>query len=230
MFNQYVEVLSNTMLFRGIDSEDLGAMFNCLKPQIHNYNKNAYIAVSGERFNGIGIMLKGQASVIQDNAAGNRIMMLILKQGDMFGEMAAFSSKQEWPANVQSQEACTVMFFDANKLIGSCEKACLWHKAIIQNMLTIISEKALMLNRKVEYLSIKSMRGKISSFLLEQYKKTGKMTFMLAMKRNEMADFLNVSRPSMSRELCRLRDEGIIDFHLSSMRIKDLKALKSSVE
>ena len=51
---------------------------------------------------------------------------------------------------------------------------------------------------------------------------------MLAMNRNEMADFLNVARPSLSREMCRMRDEGIIDFHRSSVRIMDMEALKAA--
>jgi Mn-dependent DtxR family transcriptional regulator len=50
------------------------------------------------------------------------------------------------------------------------------------------------------------------------------------MNRNEMADFLNVARPSLSREMSRMRDEGMIDFHRSSVRIKDLEALKTAAQ
>ncbi|HEY8349361.1 MAG TPA: helix-turn-helix domain-containing protein, partial [Clostridia bacterium] len=66
--------------------------------------------------------------------------------------------------------------------------------------------------------------------LLEQYKKSGKTTFMLAMNRNELADFLNVARPSLSREMCRMRDEGMIDFHRSSVQIRDMEALKAAAQ
>ena len=62
------------------------------------------------------------------------------------------------------------------------------------NMLGILSRKALTLNRQLIPVN-KSIRGRIACFLLEQYRKIGKTTFMLAMNRNEMADFLNVSRP-----------------------------------
>ena len=74
------------------------------------------------------------------------------------------------------------------------------------------------------------MRGKISAFLLEQYEKQGSATFILPLKRNEMAEFLNVARPSLSREMCRMRDEGLIDFHQSTIKIKDLEALKNLIE
>jgi CRP-like cAMP-binding protein len=112
------------------------------------------------------------------------------------------------------------------KIIGECRNVCPWHRMLIQNMLRIISEKALILNRKVEYLTIGSIREKISKFLLEQFKVTGKTTFTLPMNRKELADFLNVSRPSLSREMSRMRDEGIIDFHMATVKIIDLEKLK----
>jgi DNA-binding transcriptional regulator LsrR (DeoR family) len=83
-----------------------------------------------------------------------------------------------------------------------------------------------MLNKQVEYLTIKSIRGKISTFLIEQYNTFGSLTFVLPMNRKEFAEFLNVSRPSLSREMSRMRDEGIIDFHMSAVKIIDLDRLK----
>jgi CRP-like cAMP-binding protein len=101
---------------------------------------------------------------------------------------------------------------------------------LITNMLQVISGKALLLDRKVEYLAMKSLRGRIGALFLEEHKKKGASTFMLSMKRNEIADFLNVTRPSLSREMCRMRDEGIIDFHMASVQIKDLDKLREMTE
>ena len=98
------------------------------------------------------------------------------------------------------------------------------------NMLSVVSEKAINLNRKVEYLAMKSLRAKLSRFLLEQYKKAGKTMFVMPLNRSELSDFLNVSRPSLSREMCRMRDEGIIDFYRSSVQILDEEALKKALD
>jgi Mn-dependent DtxR family transcriptional regulator len=97
-------------------------------------------------------------------------------------------------------------------------------------MLSVVSGKALMLNRKLEYLSIKSLRGKICTFLMEEYNKTSQDTLIMTLKRNELADFLNVSRPSLSREMCKMRDEGMIEFQRENIRITDLEAVKSYAE
>lgn len=226
MFEEYVDVISKTPLFKGIEKNDISTMLECIKPKVYNYCRNECIVISGAAFDKVGIVLEGEATVIKENSAGSRIIMTVLGKGDIFGEMLAFSSQTVWPATVQAQEACKVFFLPRGEIIGKCDRICSWHLTMIRNFLRIISERALMLNKKVEYLTIKSMRGKISTYLLEQYKRVGDKNIMLPLKRNELADFLNVSRPSMSREICKMRDEGIIDFHLAAFRILDLEALK----
>ncbi|MBM7867426.1 cyclic nucleotide-binding domain-containing protein [Heliobacterium gestii] len=222
--------LSACPLFNGLTPEVVKAMQVCLEPKIARYKRNDVIAFAGEAFDSIGILLTGEAQVIKETAAGHRAMMDMLRPGGLFGEIVVFSTNASWPATVIAQEESQVMFIPRRKLIGQCERSCDWHRVIIQNMLRIISEKAMMLNKKVEYLSIKSMRGKLSAFFLEQQKKAGAATFRLPMKRNELADFLNVSRPSMSREMARMREEGLIDFHLETVRIIDMEALRDRSE
>ncbi|MDD2233781.1 MAG: Crp/Fnr family transcriptional regulator [Desulfitobacteriaceae bacterium] len=230
MLEIHIDVLIKSALFDNIETNDLRTMLACLKPKISKFHKNDLIAAAGEKFEKMGIMLSGEAAVIKENIAGNRMIMAILQPGDLFGEAVVFSHKSVWPATIIAQKPCYAMFLAREKILGQCNKACNWHRTIIENMLRLISDKTLMLNKQVEYLSMKSMREKISSFLIEQYEKAGDTTFILPMMRNELADFLNVSRPSMSREMGRMRDEGIIDFHKSSIQIKDIAALKQMAE
>lgn len=230
MFKKWINVLSKCELFRGITPEELNIVFGCLKPKVSSYEKNEWVAAAGEKFTGLGIVLSGEVVVAKENAAGSRVIMAVNGPGEMFGEMAAFSGEGVWPVAVTARTLCTVMFLPAGKIVGNCERLCTSHRQLITNLLEIVSGKALMLHRKLEYLAIKSLRGKISSFLLEQHKRTGRATFMMPMKRNELADFLNVSRPSLSREMCRMRDEGVIEFHRESIKIKELDALRGMAE
>lgn len=226
MFEKYLEEVSKTSLFQGIERVDILAMLNCLKPRVCSYNRNDYIVTGGDPYESVGIVLKGAATVSKENAEGNRIVMTLLKQGDIFGEIIAFSSQMNWPATVQAQETCVVLFLSRGKIVGECDRMCSWHRTLIQNFLRVISERAMMLNKKVEYLTIKSMRGKISTYLLEQYRREGDVNITLPLNRNELSDFLNVSRPSMSREMSKMKDEGIIDFHLTAVKIRNIEGLK----
>ena len=95
-------------------------------------------------------------------------------------------------------------------------------------MLKILSQKALRLNRKVEYLEIKGIRQKLCTYLLEQRRVNRSDTFILPMSKSELAEYLSVSRSSMSRELGLLRDENVLDFYLSSVRLLDVDAIKKT--
>lgn len=230
MFAEWLKILSECELFSNLHPDELSLVLECLKPKLKHYEKDELIALSGESFTGLAIVLSGEIVISKENSAGNRVILAVLEPGEIFGEMAAFSGSNVWPATVVSRTGSLVMYLSIENLMGLCEAACLSHRQITLNILRIISHKAIMLNRKVEYLSIKSLRGKISAYLLEQCKMKGNPTFNIPMKRNELADFLNVSRPSLSREMCRLRDEGIIDFHRESIKIRDTETLKRLVD
>jgi len=222
----HLTLLMTSPLFEGISLEALQAMIDCLHPKVLLYKKNSYLAVEGEPFTGLGILLTGEGAVIKENITGNRNVMAMLGAGDLFGEMIAFSKKQVWPASVCAQSDCSALFIPPEKITGHCAHVCAGHAQFIKNMLSILSEKALLLNRKVQYLTINSMRGRISTYLVEQWTITKQNTLTLPLSRNDLADFLNVSRTGLSREMGRMRDEGVIEFYRSSIKINDLERLK----
>lgn len=226
----YLPALLKCELFNNIEKDELKSLLICLKPLVQTYPKNAIVVRNGERLDSLGIVLEGEASVIKESISGNRILLKNIGIGEMFGEIAVFARQNEWPALVQAITPLTVCFFPKNKIIDQCTNACQWHNSLVRNMLGVVSERALKLSKKMEYISIKTMRSKLSTFIYEQYLKRKTTTLTLPMNRQQLADFLNVSRPSMSRELSRMRDEGIIDFHLSAVRILDIERLKEYCE
>ena len=226
LYNDLSKILIGSPLFSGIPTNELDSMIHCLQPKVYTYKKNSYIAIGGEPFTGLGILLTGEAAVIKENIGGGRNVMTVLKAGHIFGEMIAFSGKHNWPASVFAQTACSVIFLAPDKITGNCANACAGHTQLIKNLLSILSEKALLLNRKVEYLTISNMRGKISTYLVEQCQFAGNKVFSLPLNRNDLADFLNVSRTALSREMGRMRDEGLIEFYRASIKIHDVETLK----
>lgn len=221
--------LNRCMLFKNMTLEELSTMLDCLMPKIRKIRKNDIANIQGDAFEGMGVLMSGQAAVIKEDSEGNSSILDILKQGDIFGEMAAFTKTGRWPATIVAQTECVIMYIPAEVVTGMCEKHCYSHQTLNMNMLGILANKAMLLSKKLEYLSIKSIRGRIAKYILEQKGKNGELTFMLSMNRNEMADFLNVSRPSLSREMCKMRDEGLIDFHRSSVRINNIDGLKEII-
>lgn len=227
MYKKHFKSIMDCALFKDMTNEEVIRLLACLDTRVQSFNRNEIANRVNDTFDGIGVVLSGQVAIVKESYAGDRTILSILNPGDIFGEMAAFSGDGKWPATVVAQTACTIIYLPSEAIATQCANSCRGHRKLIMNMLSILSDKALNLSRKLEYLSNKSVRGRIATFLLEQYKRYGQTTFLLSMNRNEMAEFLNVTRPSLSREMSRMRDEGILDFHRSSMQIKDIAALKA---
>ncbi|ACL75714.1 Crp/Fnr family transcriptional regulator [Ruminiclostridium cellulolyticum] len=224
------EVLLECELFENFNHIQIAAILQCFSPKLYTYSKGDYIVMSGERYHGMGILVEGNGVVTKENAAGNRIMMNLIKPGSIFGEVIAFSGTEKWPSNVQAQTNCKVMFIENEMILNQCSDACTHHSQLIRNLLKSVSTRAIMLNRRVEYLSMKGINSKIASFLLEHMEKAGSKTFRLPVNRNEMAEFLNISRPSMSREMGVMRDMGIIQFQKEAIKVIDTEKLKNMIK
>lgn len=229
-YSQYTQTLTKVPLFANISEGELNGMLNCFRARVKAYEKEGLIANEGEDYTGIGVILSGSVIVSKVNEQGERVVLSKFTPGQMFGEMIAFSKKDKWPATVTALEKTEIISVDPSLIINTCGRMCDSHRQLIMNMLELISNKALNLNTKVEYLSKKSMRGKLAKYLLEQKQGKTAVNFDVDMNRNELADFLNVSRPSMSRELGRMKEDGLIDFHRQTFRIIHEEGLREAAQ
>jgi CRP-like cAMP-binding protein len=229
MYEKWSSTLEKVDLFKDITFSELENMFFCLRPNIKQYQKDEIIALEGDDIKNFGILLEGKLMLYKEKFDGTRVLLKQVHPGQLFGEIASFSDKRKWPAQVQVAKNSTVMFMPPEKITNTCTNLCRGHRMLTLNMIKIISKKAINLNKTIEYLSVKSIRQKIAYYLLEQYKKTKSKNFMLDMNRNELSDFLNVTRPSLSREMANMRDEGLIDFHRSSIKLLNIDKLSSIV-
>ncbi len=222
----YEDALATAPLFDGIHPADLHSLLSCFNPLVKQYDKGEIAASPGDPLTGVGIVVSGEVEILHENAAGSKSLLSFIEQGQTFGEVAAFAGQTHWPATVTARRDSVLMFIPPQRFLGNCERACAFHKTLVQNMLKILSEKAIRLNKKVAYLEIKGIRPKLCTYLLEQRNLTHSDTFILPMSKSELATYLSVSRPSMSRELGLMRQEKLLDFYLSSVRLLDVESIQ----
>ncbi|MCL6589511.1 MAG: Crp/Fnr family transcriptional regulator [Firmicutes bacterium] len=230
MFEKWNSVISKCPLFHNIPPEEIEGALKCLKANLKTYRKDEIVVLAGNKLEGIGIFLKGMGAVVRESAGGGRVIMLTLSPGEIFGEIAAYAEEAFWPATVIAQEDSAVLFLPVQRIATNCERQCPSHHFLLWNMLRIISNRALFLTQKIDYLARKSLREKIAAYFLAESRRAGQTTFRLPLNRNELADFLSASRPALSREMGRMRDEGLIEFHKESVKIKDIQGLKQLME
>lgn len=229
MFESYLKLLMENPLFQGMSRDEIADMLSGMGAYVATYSKNETITVENEKLDGIGIVLRGMVSIGKDTSSGDRLMIARLSQGDVFGEVAVYTGSL-WTATVLADKDASILFLPAEKLVNSEEMSSKAASRFALNMLYIIAKKARALNDKLELLALKSIRRKICFYLLKQHQSRRQSEFMVPLRRGEMAEYLQVSRPSLSRELIRLKEEGIIDFEGRNFKLIDLERISKELK
>ena len=88
----------------------------------------------------------------------------------------------------------------------------LWgSKSILSRTLLQISlRKNLALSQRIFCTTPKTIRGRLLVYLSNQAAKAGSNYFKIPFDRQGLADYLNVDRSALSKELGKMRDEGIL--------------------
>ena len=230
ILEKYITILSNCSLFKNIKPEEILTILNCMKAKIVQYRSGDVIVSVDNKLNDIYIVLDGIVEISRNNINGNKIIMNKVYKGEIFGEMIALSNINEPYITINTLVPSIILSLQTNIIKTPCQNSCYPHNLLISNIIQELANKAIFLNSRIQYLSIKSIRAKLCTFLYNKYIKSGKTKFTIKFNRNELADFLNVSRPSMSRELGKLRDENILYFKGYLFELLDIEKIVSYVE
>lgn len=209
---KYIPVLKRTQLFAGVGEEEILAMLDCLQATKGIYKKGEYVFRQGEYISDISVLAEGRLSIQRDDYWGNRSIVNMAEAGEMFGEAYAAPDSGAMMNDVTAVEDSTVLFFNVRKILTTCSASCRFHSQVIQNLFLAISEKNRNLMRKLSYMSKRTTREKLLSYLSDEAKRQNRSSFEIPFNRQQLADFLSVDRSAMSSELGKMRDEGILDF------------------
>ena len=162
-----IEVLKNTCFFKGIPEKEIEDILKSELYLIREYKKNDVIANQGEECSSLSVILEGKA-VIQTIYENGKVLTLSkFNVSDVFAEALLFSKDKEYPATVMAVENCKVLSFPRKSVLGIMQK----NIKFAENMLELLSQKIVILNKKINLVELDSIRRKICKILLDNYKK-----------------------------------------------------------
>lgn len=217
--SEFIEDLKQTNLFFDMESQEIDGLLHCLCPKYVRYAKGDYIIEEGERIYDFGIMLSGHGSAIKWDLSGRVIIISLLKKGSEIGVILAASKDHRSPVTVQAQDDVLVLQIPFECVLARCEKACPRHDKFMRNYINIVAEKGLVLHERIDCLLRPTIREKVLTYLWRISHEQQKKTFTIPMDRNAMAEYLNVERSALSRELSRMKRDGMIDYHKNMFRL-----------
>jgi len=215
-------------LFRDISRDEIEKMFQCSKTVERFFEDEEYIFRQGEIPKHLFLVLEGTVMISKDFASGKRDVLFMVGQGDVFGEMFLFVDIKSYWYDAIAQGKVHVLEIPWEFFYCFCKNACEHHRMITRNMLEIQSEKNFTMTRKLHLLSGTTLRERIALWLIEQTAEEDANTDIvkLSMNREELADYLGTTRPSLSRELMKMQQEHMIETEKNTIKIVDREALE----
>ncbi len=218
--------LKNTKLFIGLNEEEILNCLNSADFKIEEYEKDETIFHVGDKAVHINVLIDGTVNVCRDSMDGKRsIVAIFTAAGSIFGEVFIFLKDKGYEHYAKAASKVRILKIPKDYLFETSKAAKDYHKVFLKNMISDLALKNYYLNRKVQILSCSSLRQKIAMFLIQNMDKDKRCVPGLG--REEMADLLNTARPSLSRELMKMQEEGIISIDKKQILIKDIKALEN---
>ncbi len=216
---EFLHILKKTRMFSGITEEEIEGMLSCLDARTVFFKKGEYVLRSGDAVKDIHMLVKGKAHIVRDDYWGNRSILGQVLEGEMFAEAYVSPRSGNLRYDVEAIEDCTVMLFDVKCVLSPCCNACSFHGRVTQNLFFAVSEKNTLLVQKLSHMSKRTTREKLISYLSEQSDKNNSAYFEIPFNRQQLADFLSVDRSAMSNELCKMRDEGMLEFEKNRFKL-----------
>lgn len=231
-----LQIIRQSPLFRSLDEEQVRNVLQEGFSTVRAFGRGERVFSESDRPDKIRILLSGEVTVAKDTPGGKRSVLAVIdRPGDMFGEIYAFRNLDSYGMYAECTESSRILSLDICVLqipvreeVGrkqefrdtrDMETAL----KISSSLLQIFAEKAFQMNRRLRILGGTSIREKVARYLLDRQKGGNRVAVM---SREDLADYLNVTRPSLSREISAMIHDGILAACGHDLVILNQKALE----
>ncbi len=194
--------MNNHPLFLNVDLKKYEKHF-----VIKKYPQNTLLFHEGDECNSLGIILKGQLIISTITSLDKEYVINILNRNDLFGDTLLFSEKTLFLGDGITSQDSEILFISKELLLEMFKD-----QQFLLNFLSIVAKKSTDLRNRLKLLSHKSIEERILFYLDTQRKRLNTNKIPIKSKES-LAQLLNIPRPSLSRELIKLKEQKIIDYN-----------------
>lgn len=211
--------ISQTALFRGCKEHETEELIRSMSCRTGTYGRGEPVFLAGETIASMGLVLRGTVRIENNDIWGNTSILSIVGAGEIFAEAYACVPDQPLMVDVVANEDCEILFLDAPGLFREKESTCPGHNILVRNLVAIQARKNLNLSRRIFHTSSKTIRGRLLSYFSQQVSLQGSQEIAIPFDRQQLADYLSVDRSALSKELGKMRRDGILEYRKNRFRI-----------
>lgn len=212
---EYIDIIAKCPLFYDIAIDKTEEAISFLHGFAKSFQKGETIVRHGEPFKYAGIILEGKVEISYTNYQFDKLNVNHFTASNVFGEALAIKKVSYSPIQVDAIADCVILFINLEYLMFSekrCSSTCVFNHQLLLNLTNRIVTQNLFTNLKLQILSQKSLRDKIMVYLYSIQPDENNIR-IIPFSQTSLAEFLNVNRSALSRELGRMQDENIIQLN-----------------
>lgn len=205
-------------LFKGIDETEWNDLKTSSCLRMRSYDKNELVLHQGDTTSETGIVISGGVNIENIDIWGNKSLLSKVSSGHVFAETYAFTG-EPLMVDVTACEKSSILFLNLVKLTNLPLSKKSWAEKISNNMLLISMQKNRILSDRIFCTSPKTIRDRLLIYFSYEARKAGSQEFTISYDRQQLADYLNVERTALSKELGKMRNENLIEFHKNHFKL-----------
>lgn len=202
-----------------MDDNELTASLDFFRAYEQNFKKGSTILHAGDLTDKMGLVMEGSVTVESDDAWGNRSILSKVEAGGFFAETYAVLPKEPLLVNVIANEDCHILFLRIGSLKQLQNNMEQWMIKFVSNLLMLSMHKNLMLSSRSFHTAPKTIRGRVMAYLNSVSMQKHAREFNIPFDRQQLADYLNLERTALSKELSKMKADGLIDYYKNSFKI-----------
>lgn len=211
--------LSACPLFAGLPDDDRTRAARLLRATEKAYARGESLHRAGEPFSRFGLVLSGRVEVCRLDLSGEEALMASVGPGGTFGESLAYLGTENAPVCMTAPDGARVLWLDPAPLTRTRANGDPLALLLADRLTAMMARRALELNERIQILSKLSLREKLKTYFETCARQAGQKTFSVPFDRAGLAAYLGANRAALSRELSRMRQDGLLDYYRDSFRI-----------
>ena len=201
-----IPALVNNPLFREITPERLFADLEEISFHTRSYKKGEILAQQGAVCNRLVILTKGSVRGEMIDYSGRLIKVEDIAATRAIAPLFLFGEENRYPVEVTANEPTEVIELPKSSVLSLFRK----NEQFLENYMNLSANYARTLSDKLFFMSFKTIRQKLASYLLRLYKQQQQTHITLDRSQQELSDYFGVSRPSLARELAHMQEDGLL--------------------
>lgn len=220
----YEAVLRKTQLFASLSEREMRTL--CVRVSKRHFDRGEMLFSEGDPCRGLFVVAAGRIRIFKLSPSGREQVLAIEEPGSSFAELPVFDGGA-YPASASALEDANVLFISRQDFQEYCRE----HPEVALKVIAVVGSRLRRLVGIIEELSFTTVRQRLISLLLRLAQEGGTSTKQgvrveLAATHQDLAAELGTVRELVSRNLSRLRAEGLLEIDGRTIIVKDLAGLR----